>query len=43
MTRHIFGWTWILIVLGLAGCNSLRRDADVSRDQWEPDVQSAAR
>jgi len=32
-------WMWMLLLAALAGCTSFQ--ADVSRDQWEPEVETA--
>jgi len=42
MTRRSFAWTWVPLLLALAGCNSLQRDAEDARDQWEPEIETAA-
>jgi hypothetical protein len=41
MTRRKTAWIWMILLTILAGCTSLRSDAEVSRDQWEPDTGSA--
>ena len=38
MTRLSLRCAWILFMVGMAGCTAFRRDAEVSRDQWEPPV-----
>jgi hypothetical protein len=43
MTRRALGWTWFLLIVALAGCNSLQRDAEVTRDQWEPETATASK
>lgn len=42
MNRRMNAWMWVLLLTALAGCTSLRSDANVSRDQWEPEVESAS-
>ncbi len=43
MNRRARGWTWLLLILALGGCNALQRDADVTRDQWEPQTETASK
>jgi|EndMetStandDraft_5_1072996.scaffolds.fasta_scaffold109425_3 hypothetical protein len=43
MTRRMNAWMWMLLLAALAGCTSFQREAaEVSRDQWEPEVETAS-
>jgi hypothetical protein len=38
--RPAFRCILLLLLLVAAGCNAFQRDAQVSRDQWEPDLET---
>lgn len=42
MNRRMNAWMWMLLLAALAGCTSFQREKDVSRDQWEPEVETAS-
>jgi len=42
MNRRKNAWIGMLLLTAVAGCTSFQRDKDVSRDQWEPPVETAA-
>jgi hypothetical protein len=42
MTRRMIAWTWAVLLTVLTGCQSLQRDAQVTQDQWEPDLETTA-